>query len=212
MARDLVEVLDDAGLPRAALTGHSMGVQTIFETYRVAPERVAALMPAAGTFENPVRSFADLAVLDRIYPIADSLFRMLPFELLRPVLRHTSSPDVGHRVVRAIHVAGPKVTAAHLAPHVAQISEVNFSVLWRMMSNLRAHSCADILPEVKAPTLVLAGRRDLFTPASVQTRMAELIPDSELVWFDDAGHLLPIEEPEAVSGAMIEFLERRVAP
>ena len=210
LARDLVEVLDDAGIDRAAFVGHSMGVQIIFELLRVAPERVAALAPVAGTFENPVRSFADLPVLDRVYPLADVLFRLFPWELLRPVTARVATRDVGYRVIKAIRVAGPKVTADHVAPHVAQIADVNFSVLWRMMSALRRHSTADLLPETDVPVLVLAGRRDLFTPPSVQQKMADLVPDAEIVWFDDAGHMLPVEEPEEIADALLEFLARRV--
>jgi pimeloyl-ACP methyl ester carboxylesterase len=211
VANDMVEVLDDAGIERAVFAGHSMGVQAIFELYRVAPDRAAALVPMAGTFENPVKTFADKAFLDRLYPVADVLFRWVPFEVLRPAMRRAASPKLGHRVVRAIKVAGPKVTEEHITPHIAQISEVNFSVLWRMMSGLRAHSTADVLPRVRVPTLVLAGRRDLFTPPSVQQKMADLIPDSEIVWFEDAGHMLPIEEPEQIVDALLGFLDRRVA-
>lgn len=211
VANDMVEVLDDAGIERAVFAGHSMGVQAIFELYRVAPDRAAALVPVAGTFENPVKTFADKAFLDRLYPVADVLFRWVPFEVLRPAMRRAASPKLGHRVVRAIKVAGPKVTEEHITPHIAQISEVNFSVLWRMMSGLRAHSTADVLPRVHVPTLVLAGRRDLFTPPSVQQKMADLIPDSEIVWFEDAGHMLPIEEPEQIVDALLAFLDRRVA-
>jgi hypothetical protein len=40
--------------------------------------------------------------------------------------------------------------------------------------------------------------------------MADLIPDSELFWFDDAGHLLPIEAPSEVAGVIVDFLARRV--
>jgi pimeloyl-ACP methyl ester carboxylesterase len=211
VARDIISVLDDAGIERAALAGHSMGVQAIFEVYRQAPGRVAALLPIAGTYENPVRTFADRPILDRLYPIADVLFRFVPFELLRPAMARAASPELGHRVVRLIRVAGPKVTPDHLAPHVAQISDVNFSVLFRMMSGLRAHSTGDVLPKVHVPTLILAGSRDLFTPPRVQERMASLIPDSEIVWFEDAGHLLPVEEPDGIVDAIVEFMERRLA-
>ena len=210
LARDVVEILDDAGIEQAALSGHSMGVQTIFETYRIAPDRVASLVPVAGTFENPVRTFADKAFLDSLYPVADVLFKFTPFEVLKPFIRRTASPELGHRVVRLIKVAGPKVRAESLAPHMAQIGEVNFSVLFKMMSEMRKHSCADILPAVHVPVLVLAGRRDLFTPPSVQEKMADLIPGNEIVWFEESGHMLPIEEPEGIVAAMSDFFARRL--
>ena len=209
LAADIVEVLDDAGVERAVLVGHSMGVQTIVETCRIAPERVAGLVPIAGAFENPVKTFAEKPVLDRIYPVAEMIFRFVPFEVLRPVLRRTT-PGLGRRVIQAIGVGGPNVKEKDIAPHIAHIGEVNFSVLFKMMSGLRRHRTAEFLPQIAVPTLVLAGRRDHFTPASVQQRMADLIPDSELIWFDDAGHLLPIEAPDEVAAAIVDFLARRV--
>jgi pimeloyl-ACP methyl ester carboxylesterase len=127
-------------------------------------------------------------------------------------MKRFADPNLGVKVVRLIKVAGPKVTAEHLAPHIAQISEVNFSVLWRMMSALRGHSTIADLPNITAPTLICAGRRDLFTPPSVQEKMAELIPDAEIVWFEDGGHMLPVEEPEGIVAAMTEFLARRLQP
>jgi pimeloyl-ACP methyl ester carboxylesterase len=39
--------------------------------------------------------------------------------------------------------------------------------------------------------------------------MHELIPESELVWFEEGGHMLPAEEPEAIAAGMLEFLARR---
>jgi len=210
LGQDVIEVIDDAGFERVALSGHSMGVQIIVETCRLAPNRIAALMPVAGTFENPVRTFADLAVLDRIYPLADLLLGLFPFAFIRPFTKGLANPDVGLKMVQLIKVGGPKVTAERIAPHLRQIVEIDFSMLFRMMSELRKHSTVDFLPQIEAPTLVLAGRKDLFTPPSVQEKMAELVPDSEIVWFEEGGHMLPIEEPEGIVSAMRDFLARRV--
>jgi pimeloyl-ACP methyl ester carboxylesterase len=210
VAADIFGVLDDAGISSAVLAGFSMGVQALFEAYRIAPERVAALIPVAGTYENPVDSFADLPGLDRLFPIADVLFRRVPFELLNPLMKRTATPALGYRVVRAIKVAGPKVTPEGLAPHLHQVGEANFSVLWRMMSSMRRHSAADVLPGVAVPTLVLAGGHDVFTPRRVQERMAALVSGSEVVFWEEAGHMLPLEEPAEVAAAIIDFLARRV--
>jgi len=210
LARDVLEVIDDLGLDRVALSGHSLGVQIIVEACRLAPDRVAALMPVAGTFENPVKTFADIGVFDRIYPVADIFLGLFPFAFLKPINKPIANPETGVKLVRLIRVAGPKVTAERLAPHLKQIVELDFSVLFKMMGQQRKHVSADFLPKITAPTLILAGRKDLFTPPSVQERMAELVPDSEIVWFEEGGHMLPIEEPEGIVEAMRDFMGRRV--
>jgi len=210
LARDVLEVMDAIGLDRVALSGHSLGVQIIVEVCRLAPDRVAALMPVAGTFENPVKTFADIGIFDRIYPVADILLGLFPFAFLKPFNKPIANPDTGVKMVRLIRVAGPKVTPERLAPHLKQIVELDFSVLFKMMGEQRKHQSADFLPKIKAPTLILAGRKDLFTPPSVQQKMADLVPDSEIVWFSEGGHMLPIEEPEGIAAAMRDFMDRRV--
>jgi pimeloyl-ACP methyl ester carboxylesterase len=211
VAADFVEVLDDAGIEVAALVGHSIGVQLIFEIYRQAPHRVAALLPVAGTFENPVENFADQPALDRLFPIADALFRVLPFGFLQPVVRRISAPETALTMLQAIKVAGPKVTAQRIAPHVTQICSIDFSVLWRMIGSFRNHHAAEMLPDVAAPTLIFAGGKDFFAPPGVQRRMHELIPESEIVWFEEGGHMLPAEEPDSIAAGIVELLARRVS-
>jgi pimeloyl-ACP methyl ester carboxylesterase len=210
VAADFLEVLDDADIETAALAGHSIGVQLIFEIFRQAPDRVAALLPVAGTFENPIQTFADQPVLDRLFPIADVLFRVLPFGFLQPVVRRISSPATALGMLQAVKVAGPKVTASRIAPHVTQICAIDFSVLWRMIGGFRNHHAVEVLPSVTAPTLIFAGCRDYFAPQAVQRRMHELVSDSEIVWFEEGGHMLPLEEPDTIAAAMVEFLARRV--
>jgi pimeloyl-ACP methyl ester carboxylesterase len=170
LAKDVFEVLDDAGIERAVLAGHSMGVQTIVECFRLDPGRVAAIIPIAGTYENPVKTFYNQALLDRAYPLAEVLFRVMPFEVLRPYIRRTATAESGLRAVQMLRIGGEKVTAEHIAPHMAQIGDVNFSVLFRMMSQLRRHQTADLLPKIDVPVLVLGGRKDTFTPPAVQAR------------------------------------------
>ena len=214
VATDILEVLADAGIERAVLAGHSMGVQGLFEAYRIGgPERVAGLVPCAGTFENPVPTFADQAWLDRLFPIAEGLFGQLPLHLVTKPMRYADRlpESFTMKALRTMRVANEVVTYADVAPHVQRFADLDLRVLWRMMVQMRRHSAADVLPEVEVPVLILAGERDTFTPMSVQRRMAELLPDNELVVFPNGGHLLPVEEADGVAAAVIDWLERRIA-
>ena len=130
--------------------------------------------------------------------------------MTRPVLRRIATPERGRWAAGLIGAVGPKTTPQDMAAHMQHIGDVNFSVLLKMLSALRTHHTESFLPHITAPTLVLAGRHDRFTPPPVMEQMANAIPEAKLVWFDDAGHLLPIEEPEGVARELTRFLATRV--
>lgn len=60
--------------------------------------------------------------------------------------------------------------------------------------------------KVRLPALVLAGRQDQLMPLRRQEFTATLMPYGQLQIIEDAGHLAPLEQPEAVSLAVERFL------
>jgi len=61
------------------------------------------------------------------------------------------------------------------------------------------------LPEVSVPTLLLWGRRDSSTPLAFGWIMKKSIPQARLKIFD-AGHGLPLRDPEVVAKAIVSFV------
>ena len=62
-----------------------------------------------------------------------------------------------------------------------------------------------MLPNIKAPTLVLAGRHDPATPLQGHEFIREQVPEADLVVLD-ASHLANVEKPQAYADAVLEFL------
>lgn len=211
IARDLVAVLDDAKVRDAVVVGHSMGVQTALEVYRQIPDRVRALVLVAGTAENPAKTFYGTSIGDRTFPIGAALVRFLP-ELLAPVWATIGPASVGHFGARLAKAAGPKATKADLHPYLLHLRSVDPSVVVLMAAAMRAHSAVDLLPHIATPTLVVAAGADVFTPARCSEAIHHAVAGSELVTMADAGHTLPVEEPDALVAAIEDFLDRRVAP
>ncbi|WP_256299995.1 alpha/beta fold hydrolase [Haloarchaeobius salinus] len=69
---------------------------------------------------------------------------------------------------------------------------------------------ADRLGEVGVPTLLVHGESDPLFPVSWARRAHELIPDSELVVFEDCGHWPTREHPEKFDATLLGFLRERV--
>ena len=62
------------------------------------------------------------------------------------------------------------------------------------------------LPRITAPTVVLVGDEDVATPKLKAERIVAAIQGARLVTIPNAGHSSPVEQPEAVTRAMTEFL------
>jgi pimeloyl-ACP methyl ester carboxylesterase len=62
---------------------------------------------------------------------------------------------------------------------------------------------------LKLPTLILWGGRDRLIPPSVAQRLRDDIAGSELVLFDELGHVPHEEDPQRTVAPVKEFLQRR---
>ena len=63
------------------------------------------------------------------------------------------------------------------------------------------------LKEIPCPTLVIVGEQDPGTPVSMAKEIVEGKPGAKLVIIPSAAHLSNIEQPEAFTKAMLEFLD-----
>jgi pimeloyl-ACP methyl ester carboxylesterase len=63
-----------------------------------------------------------------------------------------------------------------------------------------------LLPQLRVPTVVLCGHEDAWSTLDRHRVMARLIPGSVLVDIPDSGHMCTMEQPEAVSAALLAWL------
>lgn len=66
----------------------------------------------------------------------------------------------------------------------------------------------DGLKTLELPTLIISGLDDKIVPRENSERMHEMIPNSELVLFKDAGHLVNIERAEDYNDTIMDFVSR----
>ena len=66
----------------------------------------------------------------------------------------------------------------------------------------------ELLPTIKSPTLVIAGRHDMSTPIAAGELIRSQIPGASLTILD-AAHLSSVEQPHAFTDAVVGFLTQR---
>jgi pimeloyl-ACP methyl ester carboxylesterase len=186
MADRALAAVGDAG--RIAVAGLSMGGYVAFEIMRRAPGRVArlALMDTSArpdTEEQSRRRRALLALSE------SGMFRGVTPRLL-PQLLH------------------PRNLGTPLGAEVTAMAErIGRSAFHRQQrAILKRPDSRPGLAAIAVPTMVVVGEADALTPPALAEEIAAAIPGATLHRVADAGHLPPMEEPDAVTGLMRDWL------
>jgi pimeloyl-ACP methyl ester carboxylesterase len=176
---------------RFALAGHSMGGRVALEVWRRAPERIAAL-GLLNTGAAPRRP-EEAGGRARLLKIAQEQgMAALAAEWLPPMMAGPPATAEQRSVLERLTGMVEGQTAASFA---AQIQAL-----------LDRPDAEPLLTTIDVPTLLLSGREDTWSPVSQHLRMQRMIPGSIFVEVANAGHMAPIEQPEAAANALREHL------
>lgn len=179
---------------RCILAGLSMGGYLGFEIHRRAPGRIAAMVlidsSARPDPEEAKARRAKLSVLGR-----DSGIDAVAEALIPALLGAASHADA--RLTGLVRAMARDVGAQTFAAHQEALMQ-------------RPDSRPD-LPGITVPVLAITGADDAITPPRLGREIADLVPRGTHVEIPDAGHLTPIEAPEAVAEAISPFLARLAA-
>jgi len=70
----------------------------------------------------------------------------------------------------------------------------------------------DKLPSIELPALVIVGAHDAIASPDEMREIAEAMPVSMFTEIPGAGHMAPLEAPDAVNGVILEFVQRLTVP
>jgi pimeloyl-ACP methyl ester carboxylesterase len=68
-------------------------------------------------------------------------------------------------------------------------------------------SAPELLRRIQAPTLLIAGQRDIFASPAMAHEMERMIPDASIEVYEKATHYLPLEYPAMLSDNMRRFFK-----
>jgi pimeloyl-ACP methyl ester carboxylesterase len=192
LADDWRAILDEERVDRAVLCGFSMGGMTALRLALASPERVRALalVDASADPEPPwnrVKYRAMCEVVERFGFV----------ELLSPIVARTLFSTVARREQPSLVARSVREIRAK-DPHGLVLA--TRAVIDRAPLHHR-------LGEIACPTLIVVGEHDRATTPDRSARMARAIHGAELRHVPRAGHMSPLEAPDAVARELRRFLD-----
>src|ERR1700733_7630273 len=176
---------------RFALAGHSMGGRVALEAVRSARSRIAGLA-LLNTGVHTVRD-GEPQSRGRLLRLAYARgMSALAAEWLPPMM------------------AGGASRTVELMPRLMAMVErsTTDSYAGQINALLNRPDALPVLPTITVPTLLLSGSEDTWSPISQHETMRRRIPHATLFEIHGAGHMAPIERPEAVAVALREWLAK----
>jgi len=178
-----------------AVAGHSMGGRVALEMMRLAPERIARL-----------------ALLDTGYqPLAAG--------------EAGERERAGRRALVALaREQGMRAMGRAWAPGMVLDENVGTPVFERILDMIERSTPArfeaqigallarpdaePLLARIACPTVLICGREDRWSPLARHEAMQAAVPGATLSVIERSGHMSTMEQPEAVSAALAEWLAR----
>ena len=204
LADDLGAFLRALDLPRAVLVGHSSGGAVAAYLAATAPERVAGLAliePIAPRSNPPGMAMAQVEELAKgaekrrlLWPSREAViasYRKKPLFSLWPesMLDLYVTEGTRRRADGQFELKCPGEVEAEI---------YRKSLLFNVLS---------VLPEINCPTLVIRGELTQPHLARMSETVAKGIAGAELVTLEEAGHLSPMERPEALTAELLRFFD-----
>jgi pimeloyl-ACP methyl ester carboxylesterase len=181
-ARAVLDLADALGVARFVAAGHSMGGAIALALALEHPDRIAGLV-LVGT---------------------GARLRVAP-----AVLEATASGPVSADAAAAIAASsfGAGAPAPLVAGYARDLAGTAPGVLHGDLAACDRFDAMDRLAAIACPALVACGDEDRLTPPKYARYLAEGIPGARLVVLAGAGHLAPLERPDACAAAVAAWLD-----
>jgi 3-oxoadipate enol-lactonase len=180
---DLLGLMDRLGIARASLCGLSLGAMTVLWVAAHAPDRVGRLIACCVS----ARPAAPEAWSERAATVRRGGIAAIEELVVDRWGYRDRRPDV-EVIVRRLLLATPAEGYAACCDAI------------------RALNLEPDLGSITAPTLLLAGALDPAAPPAAVEAVGAGIPGATLRVVEGAAHLASVEQPDAVTGAILDHL------
>jgi 3-oxoadipate enol-lactonase len=190
LAQSCIALIETLNCGDVVLLGHNMGGMVAQEVMARRPELVSKLVlcGTSPSFGKPEADWQREFIAQRTAPLDAG----------------ASMAELAETLVPQMVGPGSLPEGVRLATHC--MSQVLPSTYRRALEALVTFDRRANLPQIRVPTLVVAGEHDRNAPPAMVNKMADFIPGATFIEMPGIGHLQNLEAPDEFDGLLLNFL------
>jgi pimeloyl-ACP methyl ester carboxylesterase len=192
LGHDLHAVLQATDARDAVLAGHSMGGMTVMSLATYRPDVLRERTKATVLVSTAATNLRDGS------PRGAHIARTM---IASPVVTRAMRTRSGHLFVRNVFGVDPVHTHVELTRDL--FAGCDGAVRGDFLLSFATMNLLEGIADMGVPTTVMVGSRDTLTVPAKSDQMADTIPGARLVTLPDRGHMLPLEDPDAVTDEIV---------
>jgi pimeloyl-ACP methyl ester carboxylesterase len=196
LAHDLTEVLEATEARDAVLAGHSMGGMTIMSLATHRPDVFRERAKATVLVATAATSLGDRS--ERGARVASTL-------MASPVVSRAMQSKNGHVLVRSAFGENP--VRSHMDLTRQLFGGCHGTVRGDFLLSISTMDLLEGVATMEVPTTVMVGTRDALTLPKKADQIVATVPGARLVTLQNRGHMLPLEDPDAVTDEIVRAVK-----
>lgn len=196
-AQTVIKVLDSLNVQHATLAGNSLGGYIAWATAVIYPSRVKNLVlvdPSGYPFES------------ESLPLA---FKIASTPILNKIMTGFLPRSLVESSVKNVY-GDPSLVSDELIDRYFDLTtrKGNRQALAERFKQTQPGQMAQRISEIRVPTLIMWGQKDRLIPPQLAKQFAKDIAGSEVIIFEQLGHVPQEENPQQTIAAVIDFLAK----
>jgi pimeloyl-ACP methyl ester carboxylesterase len=196
LAHDLTAALEATDVRDIVLAGNSMGGMTIMSLATHRPEVLQERAKATVLVATAATSMGDRSA---------RAARMAGTVAASPLVSRAMQSKNGHVLVRSAFGENP--VRSHMDLTRDLFGGCHGSVRGDFLHSISTMDLLEGLTAIDMPTTVMVGTRDALTLPKKADQIVATVPGARLVTLQNRGHMLPLEDPDAVTDEIVRAVK-----
>jgi pimeloyl-ACP methyl ester carboxylesterase len=207
LGHDTELLLKELNINKIFVFSHSIGVTVALELYRRCPQKIAGLILSNGVSRLPLESLLLTNINQYVTPLLFELYKKFP-SLCQKVWELQSDSKIISWIIGRLGFNMKYAKSEDVQTYVKNVSKVKIEIFLHLLQAYEQYDATSWLHTIKAPTLIIAGEKDLITPIHNQQMMAQLIPNAHLEIVPQGSHCPQLDLPDYYNVLCENFLKK----